>query len=405
MFSVEVLYASTAIEFFAFVPCVCASVVAYTVFAAIFGKGVAFKVPEGLAFGGIVDIPFYLVFAVLCAIVGYIYVRFFYGTRDSLFRKIPIPNHFKPAIGGLLLGLIALWLPQIMAGGYGWIQRALDGDPEMTMDLMALLVLAKIVATSVTISSGGSGGVFAPSLFIGAMLGGAFGQACHNLFPGVAPDPAAFVLVGMGGFFAGVAKVPLTGLIMVSEMSGSYDLLVALMIVCFVNVALISQRWTLYEEQVSSLIDSPAHLGDFVVDILAEIKVSEVCEMERKPILIREDMPLPEILRIVADCEVSYFPVVDGNDELVGFFSIHDTRSALLGDDGSGLILASDLARQPVPTVTPEDNLHTALKIYTAREVHEIPVVSPDNAKKVLCMLPRGDVIAAYDYQMNLLQV
>ena len=404
LFSVEVLYASTAIEFFAFVPCVCASVVAYSVFAAIFGKGLAFNVPEGITFGGIVDLPFYLVFAVLCAVVGYVYVRFFYGTRDRLFRRIPIPNHFKPAIGGLLLGLIAVWLPQIMAGGYGWIQRALNGDPGMTMQLMALLVLAKIVATSVTISSGGSGGVFAPSLFIGAMLGGAFGQGCNALFPDIAPDPRAFVLVGMGGFFAGVAKVPLTGLIMVSEMSGSYDLLVALMVVCFVNVALISQRWTLYEEQVSSLIDSPAHLGDFVVDVLARIKVAEVCQTADKPILIPEDMPLPEILRIVAETDASYFPVVDRNEQLVGFFSIHDTRTALLGDDGGGLVLASDLARQPVPTVTPDDNLHTALKLYTAREVHEIPVVAADDPRRVLCMLPRGEVIAAYDYQMNLLQ-
>ena len=402
LFSVEVLYASTAIEFFAFVPCVCASVVAYSVFAAIFGKGVAFNVPEGVAFGGIADLPFYLVFAVLCAVVGYAYVRLFYGARDRLFRKIPIPNYFKPAIGGFLLGLIALYLPQTMAGGYGWIQQALDGN--LAMELMALLVLAKIVATSVTISSGGSGGVFAPSLFIGAMLGGAFGQGCDSLFPGIAPDPRAFVLVGMGGFFAGVAKVPLTGLIMVSEMCGSYDLLVALMVVCFVNVALISQRWTLYEEQVSSLIDSPAHLGDFVVDILAEIRVSEVFQPDRRPILIREDMPLPEILRIVAGSDASYFPVVDRNDELVGFFSIHDTRTALLGDDGGGLVLASDLARQPVPTVTPDDNLHTALKIYTSREVDEIPVVSSEDPRKVLCMLPRGDVIAAYDYQMSLLR-
>jgi CIC family chloride channel protein len=274
----------------------------------------------------------------------------------------------------------------------------------MTLQLMAVLVIAKIVATSFTISSGGSGGVFAPSLFIGAMLGGAFGQACTRLFPDIAPDYRAFVLVGMGGFFAGVAKVPLTGLIMVSEMCGSYDLLVALMIVCFLNVALISQRWTLYEEQVSSLIDSPAHLGDFVVDVLARIKVSEIFQPSRPPVLIREDMPLPEVLRIVADSDASYFPVVDRENRLVGFFSIHDTRGALLGDDGGGLVVASDLARQPVPTITPDDNLHTALKIYTSREVHEIPVVSSDDPKKVLCMLSRGDVIAAYDQQMNLLR-
>jgi len=266
LFAVEVLYASTAVEFSAIVPCVVASVIAYSVFASIFGPGLAFTVPASVSFGGPVELPFYLVFAVVCAVAGFLYVWCFYGLRDHVFRRLPIPNHVKPDIGGLLLGVIALWFPQIMAGGYGWIQEAINGS--LTIQLMAMLVGAKILATSFTISSGGSGGVFAPSLFIGAMLGGAFGLLCNTLFPEVAPRPEAFVLVGMGGFFAGVAKVPLTALIMVSEMSGSYELLVPLMLVSVINVAVLSSRWSLYEEQVPSLIDSPAHLGDYVVDVL-----------------------------------------------------------------------------------------------------------------------------------------
>jgi CIC family chloride channel protein len=402
LFAVEVLYASTAIEFSAIVPCVVASVVAYSVFAAIFGPGQTFTTPATLAFHGAAELPFYLVFAALCALVGFVYVWWFYGIRDHVFRRIPIPNHLKPAIGGLLLGVIALRLPEVMAGGYGWIQQAIDG--KLALEIMAILVLAKILATSCTISSGGSGGVFAPSLFIGAMLGGAFGQLCHAVFPGIAPHPAAFVLVGMGGFFAGVAKVPLTALIMVSEMSGSYDLLVPLMLVSAMHVALLSSRWSLYEEQVGSLIDSPAHLGDFVVDLLEEMTVREVYNPHQSPKLIREDMQLPEVLQVVGHSSDSYFPVVDEDDRLVGLLSLDDLRSAFVGDGLGQLVLASDLAGWPVPTVTPDDNLHTALRAYAQRQIEEVPVVNPDDPQMVICMLHRGDVIAAYDRQMAALR-
>jgi chloride channel protein, CIC family len=401
LFAVEVLYASTAVEFSAIVPCVVASVVAYSVFASIFGPGLAFTVPDATSFGGPSELPFYLVFAIVCAVVGFFYVWSFYGLRDA-FRRIPIPNHVKPAIGGLLLGIVALWLPQVMAGGYGWIQEAINGN--MTLQLMAVLVVAKILATSFTISSGGSGGVFAPSLFIGAMLGGAFGLLCNKLFPGVAPPLEAFVLVGMGGFFAGVAKVPLTALIMVSEMSGSYDLLVPLMLVSVINVAVLSSRWSLYEEQVPSLIDSPAHLGDYVVDVLEGMEVREIYKSTRRPTLVHDDVPLPKLLRMVAHCKESYFPVVDGHDELVGIFSLHDIRSAFVSKEAGNLILASDLAASPVATVTPEDNLHTTLRLCTQKNITEIPVVDKDASGQVICMLRRQEVIDAYDARMSALR-
>ena len=402
LFAVEVLYASTAIEFSAIVPCVVASVVAYSVFSSIFGPGLAFNVPQTAVFGGPTELPFYLVFAVVCALVGFFYVSCFYGLRDRFFRLIPIPNHFKPAIGGLLLGATALAFPQIMAGGYGWIQEAINSH--LSLSLMLFLVLAKILATSFTISSGGSGGVFAPSLFIGAMLGGAFGAVCNSLFPGAAPPIEAFVLVGMGGFFAGVAKVPLTALIMVSEMSGSYDLLVPLMLVNVINVAILSSRWTLYEEQVSSLIDSPAHLGDYVIDVLEGMQVREIYRPQRPPVLIREDTPLPEVLRIVASSMDSYFPVVDRDDMLTGIFSLHDIRSVLVGNGAGKLVLAADLATTSVATLTLDDNLHTALRLYTQKQIEEIPIVESDNPGSVICMLRRGEVITAYDKQMSKLR-
>lgn len=403
LFAVEVIYSSMAIEFMAFVPCVVASVVAYSTFNAIFGDQVAIHA-GGLAFGGAAELPFYFVFAIPCAAVGFFYVWTFYGLRDKLFRRMKVPNYVKPAIGGLVLGLIALQLPHVMSGGYGWIQSAVNGTSDMTIRLMLILVFAKIIATSFTISSGGSGGVFAPSLFIGAMLGGAFGEICNSI-PVVceyAPDTGAFVLVGMGAFFAGVAKVPLTALIMVSEMSHSYELLVPLMLVSVINVAVLSSRWTLYEEQVSSLIDSPAHLGEFIVDVLEGIKVGDLPDPGNRPIVLREDTPLEQVLRLVAGSREAYFPVTDHDDELVGILGLSDIRSELIAQGvPSGLILASDVCHSTVVTVTMEDDLLKALRLCTRENIVEIPIVEKDRPGHLIRMLSREEILHSYDRRLT----
>lgn len=398
LFACEVLYSTSAMEFAAFVPAVFASVIAYAVFSGIFGPGFAFTTPERLAFHGWTELPFYLVFALLCSLVGFVYVKFFYGLRDRFFRPIPVPPHFKPAIGGLMLGLLALWLPHVMAGGYGWVQEAING--QLTIRLMAILVIGKIIATSLTISSGGSGGVFAPSLFVGAMLGGAYGQFCHEMFPTYVPQPASFVLVGMGGFFAGIAKVPLTALIMVSEMSGSYELLVPLMLVSVVTVTCLSSRITLYEEQVPSLVDSPAHQGDFVIDVLEGLRVRDVYETDRELDRIPESMPLGDVLRCVANSQNMYFPVVDAAGALVGIFSLRDLRSALDGFSAQRLVVAADMATSPVLTVTPDDDLHTALRRFTQKNIEELPVVDPQVPDQVIGVLRRRALIDAYDRRL-----
>jgi CIC family chloride channel protein len=402
LFVTEVLYGTTALEFAAVIPCVISSITAFIVFTAIYGHSLAIVPPHKLDFTNIGEIPFYIVFALICALVGYIYVRVFYGLRDTFFRRLPLPDFLKPALGGLMLGAIAIWLPQIMGGGYGWIQQAIDG--KLTFWILLVLCFAKIAATSITISSGGSGGVFAPSLFIGAMLGGAFASLCNKLLPGVTLPSEAFVLVGMGGFFAGVAKVPLTAVLMVSEMTGSYGLLVPLMLVSMINVAILSSRWTLYEEQVPTIIDSPAHQGDFIVDVLEQIRVKDVVDTSRKIDLVTQSTPLPQILRMASLSSSSYFPVVDDQEALVGIFSLRDLRSVLTGDRAGALVVALDIATQSVLTVTPDDDLHTALRRFTQKNIDDLPVVSADDSRHILGMLSRRDLIAAYHHRVTSLQ-
>ena len=196
-----------------------------------------------------------MVLGAACGVVATILPMVFYTVRD-LFRLIPCPPHFKPAIGGLGVGLAALLLPQLLGGGYGWIQAAIDG--RMTGVLLLFLCFGKILTFALTIGSGGSGGVFAPSLFTGAMLGGFLSPMFHQ-------PPAAFVVVGMAAVFGGAARVPIATLLMVTEMTGGYHLLVpaalAVMLSSWVqNLLSASLKYqSLYEAQVPSRPYSPSH--------------------------------------------------------------------------------------------------------------------------------------------------
>jgi CIC family chloride channel protein len=415
LFGIEVLYSTSAIESAALLPCLASSIIGYSTFALFITPRPIFIVPE-LSFRGLHELPLFALLGLACVAVGWLYVRVFYGLRDRVFRPLPLPEHLKPAIGGLLLGVMALVYPQVMSGGYGWVQwgaigmppdLALPGEPvfvpHMGMGLLLLLALLKILCTGLTISSGGSGGVFGPSVFIGGMLGGAVGQALKLTFPHMQIDPAAFALVGMGGFFAGVSKCPLTSIVMVCEMAGSYSLLVPLMLVCGLHMAL-SRGWSIYEEQVASPIDSPAHQGDFVIDVLERLKVQDVHVRTEGLERVPAATPFNELLRQVANSSETLFLVVDSQANLTGIFSLRDVRLALLGSSAGPLVVADDLATHAVLTVTPQDDLHTALRRLTELNREEIPVVAADDPKQLIGLLSRRELISTYTKQIEALR-
>jgi len=415
LFAGEVLYSSTAFESAALLPCLASSIVAYSTFALFITPQPVFSLP-GVTFHGLRELPLFMVLTLACAALGWVYVRVFYGLRDWCFKPMPIPRQIKPAVGGLLVGIIALVFPQVMAGGYGWVQWGAIGmppaltlpgeqsfSPHMGMQMLLVLAVLKIVATGLTISSGGSGGVFGPSMLIGGMLGGACGQFLASWFPGAQINPAAFVLVGMGGFFAGVSKTPLTSIVMVSEMTGSYSLLVPLMLACAMNMA-ISRRWTIYEEQVPSPIDSPAHQGDYVIDILEQIRVADVGVRSEGLEKIPAATPFRDLIHVVARSPETLFPVVDAHGQLTGIFTLRDLRIALLGSEWGPLVVADDLAYRPVISVTPDDNLHTALQRLTELNIDEIPVVDPHDSSHLLGLLGRRELSTAYSSRIESLR-
>jgi CIC family chloride channel protein len=300
-----------------------------------------------------------------------------------------------------MVGIVALFLPEVLGGGYPWMQSAIDGH--LAIRLMAVLILAKIIATSFTISSGGSGGVFAPSLFIGSMLGGAFGSLCHGFFPHIITEPGAFVLVGMGGFFAGVAKVPIAALIMVAEMTGGYSLIVPMMIVSSLSYLILGNA-SLYEKQVARRTDSPAHIGDFAVDIMDHLRVADAVVKDRVAETIPEGMHFEEVLDRMMASNQQDFPVVDGSGRLAGIISMTDLRRAMADATLHSLLIAKDIANAGVATVTVDDSLNMALGLMADLDVRELPVVTKENPGKVVFVISRKDIVLAYHKEMERLK-
>ncbi|OPX19983.1 MAG: chloride channel protein [Desulfobacca sp. 4484_104] len=391
LFAPEVLYRDTEFESEAILPCLTSSIVAYSIFTNVYGR-------QALFFPGHVDISIptelvpYTLFGVVCALVGYFYVHWFYGLRDKFFNKLPLPNHFKPAIGGFLLGCVALFYPQIMAGGYGWIQYALEG--KFLWHTMFILAILKIVVTSFTISSGGSGGVFGPSLFMGAMLGGAFGFLGHQLAPQWVINPTSYVLVGMGAFLGGVGKIPIASIIMLCEMSSSYTLLVPLMLVTTIAF-LCLWNTTLYEKQVATRMASPAHFQRIASGLLERMFVYQA--VNNRPVeLIPESMPFEQLVRTVTNSPDHYFPVIDQQGKMTGILSINDIRGLLFEEAISHLIVAKDVATPNVVRLFWNETLKQALDKFNVINVDELPVVKEDSPDQIITMLSKRDIISFY---------
>lgn len=397
LFAAEVLYSKADFEFEAIIPCILSSIVGFMVFTLHDGTGTIFHIPA-FTLATLGQLPFYAGLGLLCALLGYLYVKVFYGIRNRFFRPLNIPNLLKPALGGLMLGIVAFFLPEILGGGYKWIQAAIDG--QLALGLMAALVLGKIASTSFTISSGGSGGVFAPSLFIGSMLGGFYGNICGRIFPHIITEPAAFVLVGMGGFFAGVAKAPIAALIMVTEMTGGYSLILPMMVVSSLAYLLLGKT-TLYEKQVATRVDSPAHVGDYSVDIMDHLFVRDAVITDRKIETVPEDMEFESVLKYMIDSNQQDFPVVDKDDKLVGIISMTDLRTAMADASLHPLLVAKDIAVTGVTAVTMDDSLNMALKLMASMNVRELPVVTKENPAKIISMVSRKDITRAYHREME----
>ncbi|MBK7369214.1 MAG: chloride channel protein [Candidatus Eisenbacteria bacterium] len=319
--------------------------------------------------------------ALVVALASGLFVRVFYGIH-GLFQRLRMPAVLKPALGGVLTGVIALVAYygmgdlralDVLSFGYGSIQHAMRG--ELPILLLLVIAFGKMLTTSCSIGSGGSGGVFGPSMVIGGALGGAVGLVARHFFPAVITQPGAFVIVGMAGFFSAAANTPISTLVMVSEMTGNYQLLLPALWVCALAY-LLGRRWSLYRHQVPGRLDSPAHRGAILGGILRAVRVGDVIG-GRKLHTIPERASLGEVIQSCMTSSQHCYPVVD--PAMTGVVTLAQVRHFLDESDSGAPAIAHDLALSPVSTLTPDDDLDRALQSLMSLEVEELPVVERED--------------------------
>ncbi len=400
LFASEVLYRETEFEYEVLVPTTIASAIAYGVFNTQFGWQPLFETP-GFRFDNALQLLPYTVLAVVVAYSAKLFIRLFYSIRDK-FQALRVPPHIKPMLGGLLVGAVGYFLPQAVGTGYGVIQQGLDmPDGPMTLALLLVIAVAKMFTTSFSIGSGGSGGVFGPSIVIGGSLGGAVGMVFLLYFDQFGIAPGAFVVVGMAGFFSAAANTPISMVIMVSEMTGNYFLLVPAM---WVNVIAfyLNRNTSLYEKQYPTRLDSPVHFGNFMEGILRQLRVKDAIStpLEWSMPIVRQRTTLVELLDYLATTDSNIFPVLDDEDELIGMIDAREVRTMYKEKQMAPLVIAQDFIQNPV-TVTYKDSLFTAMRLQHEHNVRNLIVVDDKNQKKVLDILRGSDIVSAYDKEFK----
>jgi CIC family chloride channel protein len=389
MFTLEIILGEFGVATFS--PIVISAVMATAISRHFLGDFPAFIVPT-YQLVSVWEFPLYLVLGLICTLVGLLFVKALYFTED-LFDNFKFPEYLKAAVGGVILGCMGLAFPQILGVGYGAIDLALI--QELSWWLMLVLVLVKVLATSITIGSGGSGGIFAPSLFLGAMTGGAFGMMVNSLFPTITASPGAYAIVGMAAVVSATTHGSLTAILMLFEMTGEYTIILPLMMTCIVSALAVRNlsRESIYTlKLVRRGIDIREGRE---VNVLKSISVKEI--MNSQVETVTERMNMGEISDRVSKSRHNSFPVLDNADRLIGILSYNDYREALFDQDLKDLVVARDLATMNPVTVTMENNLYDALQIISQRDFSIIPVVSSKDASQLMGVISRRDINGTYE--------
>jgi len=363
------------------------SVIATVVARGYLGNSPAFDIPA-YQMNSAWEILFYMAFGILAAGTGFLFIRFLYRAED-LFNLLPLPKYFYPAIGGLMVGTIGLWYPQVFGVGYETIELALYGN--VTTVLALVLLFAKLAATSLTLGSGGSGGVFAPSLFIGAMLGVAFSKLTLVLFPDAGIEPGANALIGMAAVFAAAANAPISAILFLFELTGDYKIILPLMasvIIAYLIIRGLSSEsiYTLKLVRRGHGINSHKQ-SDFLEYIIVEEAMS------RKVITVYDDQFVKEAGLMIKKTRHRGFPVVDRNNKLCGIITHKDINKAMA--DGLGNLPISEVMSKDVITCKPDENLRQVLESLGTRNIGRSPVVDPKYPGTIVGIITRKNIISA----------
>lgn len=388
IFAMEVVLGEFSLSTFSLI--VVSSVTASTVARIYLGAAPALQVP-GYELVSPQELLFYGLLGLLAGLIARLYVRTLYLAEDLFERFKTIPEYVQPALGGLLFGLVGRFVPLSFGPGYTAIEGALFN--ELPFALLASLIFIKILTTSLTLGSGGSGGVFAPGLFIGAMTGGTFGRIVHYLYPAITASPGAYALVGMSAVFAASAHAPITGILILFEMTQDYRTILPLMISTVIATVLshyLSEANIYTTKLLRRGIDIRAGRD---VNIMKSCKVGMV--MTNDVTVVRKNMTVGDVIRLMQKTRHNGFPVVDGMGRLVGIITLSDIRDIPV-DKRMEAVVEEAMTPDPV-VVTPYDTLDEASRWLSIADVGRLPVVDGD---LLVGVITRSDIIRAYERKL-----
>ncbi len=383
-------------EISSFSALVIASALSTVVTRAYYGAIPAFPIPDYTIVNALVELPLYTVMAVIVGVTAVLHIRFFYAIRDW-FRRLSLHPQLKPILGALLVGSIGIFFPQVMGNGYDYMAKSLAGDTLVWR--MMVLVFLKSLATAITLGSGGAGGVFAPALFIGAVIGGAYGGIVHYFLPEYTATAGAYATVGIGAFLAASTHAPLTAIFLLFEMTGNYMIIIPVMLTAVLGT--MTASW-LYDDSIDTVDFTREginiHEGREVA-IMKSIKVGMVITEDVD--FISENANVNHLLELFRFARNSfYFPVVNHKGLMVGVVSMQDVKTILHSEEERVCHLVGSICARDVIALTPDTNIYEAMKLFDIKGIDEIPVVETLEDPWVLGMLKRQDVIAAYNHEM-----
>ena len=386
IFAAQIVLGNFSMNLFA--PLLCSSVIAATLSRSFFGLKQWYEVPT-FDFTHIEQLPSFLVLGLLAGVLGALFLRLLRTSQDA-FKRVPwLP--LRMAIGGAMVGTIALVFPQVWGNGYVVASQMIQHP--MPAELLGGILLAKLVATLVTVGSGAVGGVITPTLFLGASLGSLFGMTLQRL--GLAPEhlPAGiFALVGMGSVFSATTRSPLLAIVMVFEISLNYSLMPALMLGCAVST-LVAQRL-----HPNSIYTEPLKLRSLEVESyrLGAATEQTIGDLMREPVPpVRENTTLPQIGERFLASQNNFIPVVDTHFRIIGVVALQDLKEYLGAGQELNAVIASDVMRAVPPCLWPGQRLVHALPTLLASEQRNVPVVNTLEERRLIGSVPRAEALAA----------
>lgn len=378
----------------AFSVVVMAAVISAVFTQAVSGAQPAFHVPP-YTFNSAWELPLYLGLGLIAGPLAALYVRVLYAAKD-FFHNLDVPRWLRPAIAGAMVGVVGIWLPQLFGTGYPTIE-GLFGGPVLPVLLLIALLVAKLVLTPASIAGGFLGGVFAPSLFLGAVLGMAYGEIAQYLFPGLGIVPGAFAMVGMAAMLAGAVHAPLTAILLLFEMTNDYRIILPLMFA--VVISMVVSQWierdsvyTLGLKRAGIRLDKGRDL-----EVLDAITVAEIMQPD-PPVLHPED-GLDYASNHLAELRRQGMPVVDAGGELIGMITLQDIDRA--DAEGMGDRTVGEVCTREVLTAFPDETIGAAMRRMGARDIGRLPVVDRENPTRVVGILRRSDLVRAYNIALG----